>query len=109
MNKEENEYDKHVDFYWSNLLNSLKLFSYSRIELEQLVAPTFDPIFRNNLIDKSLRKELLDFKVQTDQIPSEIWDWDYIEQESQWIEVRKKANNLLNKLGITDRKYNIST
>lgn len=123
--KNEIDYDKNVDFYWSNLINSLKLFSYSRIELESLIEPAFDPIFeleseidyaftpilfetiyRNNLIDNDSKSELLNFKQKTDEIPSQIWDWEFLDVEKKWIEVRKSANELLNKLGITDRKYN---
>ena len=125
MEKEEIEYDKHVDFYWSNLVNSLKLFSCSKNELEKLIEPAFDPIFeleseidyaftpvlfetifRNNLIESKYKTELLDFKQLTDEIPSEIWDWEFLDEEQKWIEVREKANELLDKLGITDRKYN---
>ena len=124
MKKEEIEYDKHVDFYWSNIVNSLKLFSYSKSELEKLIEPAFDPIFeleseidyafipvlfetifRNDLIDNKYKTALLDFKRLTDEIPSEIWDWEFLDEEQKWIEVREKANELLDKLGITDRKY----
>lgn len=45
MKTEEIEYDKYVDYYESNLVNSLKLFSYSKSELEILIEPAFDPIF----------------------------------------------------------------
>ena len=125
MNKEEIEYDKSADFYWSNLINSLKLFSFSKNELENLIEPAFDPIFeleseidyaftsvcfetifRNDLIDIKFKEELLDFKKQTDAIPSKIWDWEFLDVEQNWIEVRTKANELLDKLGIVDRKYN---
>ena len=124
MEQDKIEYDKHVSFYWSNLINALKLFSYSKSDLEELIAPAFDPIFeleseidyaftpvcfetifRNNRINERFKEELLDFKKQTDEIPGEIWDWEFLDKEKQWIEVRKKANELLDKMGIADRKY----
>jgi hypothetical protein len=73
FNKGELEYDKHSDFYYSNLINAIILFSITSTELEILAEPTFNPIFeleteidyaltpvcfetifRNGFIDKSL-------------------------------------------------------
>jgi hypothetical protein len=94
-------------------------------ELEKLAGPVFDPmfeleaeidyaftpvcfesIFRNDLIDNSLKIELLTFKKETDDIPNDIWDWEFIDSHTTWISVRQKANNLLDKLGVTSRTYN---
>ena len=80
VEKGEIEYDKYVDFYYTNLINSLILFSLSSTELEKLDGPTFNPlteleseidyaftpvclntIFRKKLIDKSFKEELLQF------------------------------------------------
>jgi len=121
----ENEYDKYVDFYLSNLVNALTLFSFNRKELEDLIEPSFDPlfeleseidyaftpvcfdtIFRNRLIRPSLKQELLDFKTETDNIPSEVWRWECLNEDEFWLSARKKANDLLDKIGIKDRKYN---
>jgi hypothetical protein len=119
------EYDKHVNFYYQNLINSLILFSYPPEILEKLSEPKFDPlfelesevdyaftpvcfetIFRNGLIDNSLRHELLTFKSEVDDISSEIWDWGYIDKHEKWISTRQKANSLLDKLGVTIRTFN---
>ena len=124
QDNENIEYDKHADFYLTNLINSIVLFSFSKDKLEELVAPTFDPlfeleteieyaftpvcfetIFRNKLIDNAFKNELLDFKKQTDNIPSEIWYWDYIDNNPTWIQVRQSANQLLDKLGVKERTY----
>lgn len=39
VDKEKIEYDKHVDFYYANLINSLILFSLTSKELEKLSGP----------------------------------------------------------------------
>lgn len=125
VDKDEFEYDKHVDFYHTNLINSLILFSLTSTELEKLAGPVFNPIteleseidyaftpvcfdtiFRKGLIDKSYKDELFQFKKWTDDIPSEIWDWEFIDNHETWITTRLKANALLNKLGVTSRIYN---
>jgi len=125
VDKEEIEYDKYVDFYYTNLINSLILFSLTSNELEKLAGPVFNPmteleseidyafmpvcfdtIFRKDLIDKSFKDELLQFKKWTDDIPSEIWDWEFIDNNEIWVTTRQKANALLDKLGITSRTYN---
>jgi len=124
VDKEEIEYDKHVDFFYINLINSLILFSLTSKELEKLAGPVFNPmseleseidyaftpvcfdtIFRKGVIDKSFQEELLLFKKSVDNIPSEIWDWEFIENHEVWITVRQKANSLLDKLGVTNRTY----
>ena len=121
----EAEYDKHVDFYYTNLINSIILFSLTSDKLEKLAARTFDPIFeleseidyaytpvcfdtifRNGIINNSLKTELLEFKKQTDDIPKEIWDWEFLDNHKIWTDIRQKANNLLDKLGVTSRTYN---
>jgi hypothetical protein len=125
VDKDEIEYDKHVDFYYTNLINSLILFSLTSKELEKLAGPVFNPmteleseidyaftpvcfdtIFRKGLIDKSFKNELLQFKKWTDDIHSEIWDWEFIDNHETWIMTRLKANALLDKLGVTSRTYN---
>lgn len=122
---EELEYNKHADFYLTNLVNSLILFSLTKEELEKLSAPAFDPIFeleseidyafspvcfdtifRNKLIDVKYREELIQFKKQTNNIPNDIWDWEFINNHQVWIDIRQKANELLDKLGINGRIYN---
>jgi len=125
VDKEALEYDKNVDFYYSNLINSIILFSLPKVELENLSDASFNPIFeleseidyaytpvcfetifRNNLIDPKFKNELLNFKKEVDDIPKEIWDWDLIDNHNVWIVIRGKANDILNKLGITSRTYN---
>lgn len=125
VDKEEIEYDKYVDFYYTNLINSLILFSLTSKELEKLAGPVFNPmteleleidyafttvcfdtIFRKDLIDKSFKYDLLEFKKWTDDIPSEIWDWEFIDNHETWVTTRQKANALLDKLGVTSRTYN---
>lgn len=119
------DYDKNVEFYFTNLINSIILFALNKTELELLIAPAFDPIFelesevdyaftpvcfetifRNQFIDVKFKAALLNFKQITDEIPSDIWDWEFIETEQNWINVRKKANELLTKMGIKTKKYN---
>lgn len=118
-------YDKYVNFYYTNLINSLILFTLTTNELENLASPVFNPIaeleseidyaytpvcfetiFRNGLINKSFRNELISFKKKIDEIPAEIWNLEFIDNHDTWIEIRKETNELLNKLGITNREYN---
>jgi hypothetical protein len=125
IENDEQEYDSHVDFYYTNLINSIVLFSLTTTELEKLARPTFDPIFeleseidyaftpvcfetifRNGRIDNAFKNDLLSFKKETDAIPTEIWDWEFIDNHETWISLRLKANNLLERLGITSRTYN---
>jgi hypothetical protein len=125
VDKEVIEYDKHVDFYYTNLINSLILFSLTSKELEKLVGADFNPmteleteidyaftpvcfdtIFRKGLINNSFKTEFLEFKKWTDNIPSEIWDWEYIDNQETWITTRQKAIELLDKLGVKSRTYN---
>ncbi|MBD1366012.1 hypothetical protein IDJ77_19520 [Mucilaginibacter sp. ZT4R22] len=123
--QEQLKYDEGVDFYYTNLINAIILFSLTSSELDKLAGPAFDPlfeleseidaaftpvcfetVFRNNAIDDSLKPELLAFKQATDDIPDNIWDWDCIESDPTWKIIRQKANELLDKLGIQDRTYN---
>jgi len=125
VDMEEIEYDKHVDFYYTNLINSLILFSLTSEELEKLAGPVFNPmteleteidyaftpvcfetIFRNGIIDNLLKSELLLFKKWTDDISSEIWKWEFIDIHETWVITRQKANALLDKLDVTSRTYN---
>lgn len=125
LDKEEIDYDKHVDFYYTNLINSLILFSMTSKELDKLAGPAFNPlteleleidyaftpvcfntVFRVGLIDKSFKDELLQFKKWTDDIPSEIWDWEFIDNHETWVTTKLKANALLDKLGVVSRTYN---
>ena len=125
VNMKEGEYDKHADFYYINLINSIKLFSLTTNELEKLAGPEFNPIseleseidyafttvcfetiFRNKLMDEKFKNELLRFKKETDNIPSEIWDWKFIDSHETWILLRQKADDLLNKLNVKNRTYN---
>lgn len=101
---DEIEYDKYADFYYTNLINSLILFSLTSKELQKLAGPVFNPlteleseidyaftpvcfdtIFRKGLIDNSFKSELLSFKKVTDDIPSEIWDWEFLDKHETWI------------------------
>lgn len=127
-NLEENElleYDKSVDYYYTNLINSLILFTYNSDELEQMEIILIDPltelyeemdyaflpvcfetVFRNNVIDDKYKNELLSFKKIVDEIPNEIWDYEFIGVNEKWTEIKNNAENLLNKLGVDTRIYN---
>lgn len=117
-------YDQFVDFYYSNIINSIILFALSEKELEKLAAPAFDPmfeleseidyaflpvcfdtVFRNAKINPSLKQDFLDFKLKTDEVPREIWNWEYLETHEYWISIRTEANRLLDKIGINHRNY----
>lgn len=120
-------YDKHVRFYYTNIVNSLILFTYKSRKLELMASPVFDPmtelyqeleyaytpvcfetVFRKKLIPIIYKQELLRFKTNVDQMPSEIWDWEYLEEHPSWINIRTDAEEILKKMGILHRVYDYS-
>ncbi len=125
LNKEEIEYDKHVDFYYTNIINSIILYTYDTVKLDEMAPILIDPltelyeeleyaftpvcfetVFRVGLIDDSLKGKLLSFKEEVDEIPTEIWDWNFIDNHEIWLATRQKANHLLEALGVTSSTYN---
>lgn len=118
-------YDEHLDFYYSNLINSLILFTYSSEELQKMEPILFDPltelyeeldyafipvlfetIFRNNIINNKHKEELLDFRKQVEEIPNEIWDYPYIGVHPKWKDIQIFAENILHQLNIETRIFN---
>ena len=118
------EYDKNVDFYFTNLINSLVLYTYNSIELEKLAPILIDPltelyeeldyaflpvcfetVFRNEKINIEFKEQLLNFKIQVDQIPNEIWGYEFIDEHEIWKDVKKSAENMLDKLGIDNKTF----
>jgi hypothetical protein len=127
VEKEEIDYNKHVDFYYTNILNSIILYTYDTTKLEEMAPILIDPltelyeeleyaftpvcfetVFRLEVIDNSFKNELLEFKREVDNIPTEIWDWEFIDSHETWKTTRNRANILLDKLGVTTRTYNDS-
>lgn len=125
VEKKELEDDKYVDFYYTNLINSIILFTYNAHKLEEMAPILIDPltelheeleyaftpvcfetIFRLEVIDKTFKDELLEFKKDVDNIPPEIWDWEFIVSHETWQATRNSANVLLEKLGVISRLYN---
>lgn len=125
VGKEEIEYDKHVDFYYTNIVNSIILYTYNSAKLDEMAPILIDPltelyeeleyaftpvcletVFRVGLIDSSLKHELLTFKKEVDEIPKEIWDYESINNHETWTSIRQKSNVLLDKIGVTSRTYN---
>lgn len=125
VEKENIENDKHVDFYYTNIINSIILFTYNSNQLEEmtpiLINPLtelyeeleyaftpvcFETVFRLELINNEFKNELLEFKQEVDCIPTEIWDWEFIDNHETWITIRQKSNILLDKLGVKSRTYN---
>jgi hypothetical protein len=135
-NKKENDLNKmtyrttkieasRVDFYYSNLINSLVLFAASPEYLESLAGPVFNPIseleteldyafipvlfdeiFEKHLLPDSLKLDLLDFKLIVDKTPNGIWTWEHICESTEWQDLRNQANNLLDRIGIKNKVYN---
>lgn len=119
------EYDKNVKFYYTNILNSLILYTYNVEKLDKMTPILIDPltelfeeldyaflpvlfetVFRNKLLDESFKEELLLFKKKVDDIPVELWDWELLDTNEIWIKTRIDAENILNKLNIKTRIYN---
>ncbi|KQT35917.1 hypothetical protein ASG22_02540 [Chryseobacterium sp. Leaf405] len=76
-------------------------------ELDYAFLPVlFETVFRNRLIDESFKEELLNFKKKVDEIPGELWDWEILDTNEIWKDIRTNAETLLNKLNIESRAYN---
>lgn len=122
---EETDYDTHVDFYYTNLINSLILFTYDSVKLNEMASILIDPltelfeelqyaftpvcfdtVVRMGLVTDVLKEELLTFKKEIDDIPVELWEWELLDQHETWLTTRQKATALLDKLGVTSRSYN---
>jgi len=125
VDNENIEYDRHVDFYYTNIVNSIVLYTYDSNKLEEMAPILIDPltelyeeleyaftpvcfetVFRLGVIDSTFKDELLEFKKEVDNIPIEIWDWEFIDRHETWKMTRNRANELLNNLGVTTRTYN---
>ena len=123
--RELEEYDKHVDFYYTNIINALILYTYNEKELDKMAPVLIDPltelyeeldyaftpilfktVFKNNLIDNQLKDILLEFKTKVDNIPNEIWDWEFLDNNETWLSIRREANEILDKLEVKSRTYN---
>lgn len=122
---EMEEYDKNVKFYYTNILNSLILYTYNVEKLDKMTPILIDPltelyeeldyaflpvlfetVFRNKLLDESFKEELLLFKKKVDDIPVELWDWELLDTNEIWAKIRIDAENILNRLNIKTRIYN---
>jgi len=68
----------------------------------------FETVFRNDLIPPILKQELLTFKAKVDQIPNEIWDWEYLDKHPTWLQIKTDAEEILGKMEITHRVYDSS-
>ncbi|MBP2616178.1 hypothetical protein [Chryseobacterium jejuense] len=119
------EYDERVDFFYTNIINALILFTYNVEELNKMTPILIDPltelyeeldyaflpvlfetVFRNKLIEASLKEELLLFKKKIDDTPNEIWDWEFLDAHEFWKNIRLDAEKLLHKMNIETREYN---
>ncbi|MDH4472932.1 MAG: hypothetical protein QE487_10005 [Fluviicola sp.] len=104
---EETDYGKHVDFYFTNVINSLILFTYDSVKLEEMAPVLIDPltelyeelqfactpvcldtVVRMELITDSMKDELLVFKKEIEEIPTEIWEWEFLDQHETWLITR---------------------
>lgn len=104
------EYDKHVDFYYTNIINSLILYTYNVDQLDEMAPILIDPlaelyeeldyafipvlfetVFRNKRINESFKEDLLQFKNNVEDIPVKIWDWDFLDQHETWKNIRLEA------------------
>ncbi len=125
VEKKEMENEKTTNFYFTNIVNSIILYTYDSAKLDNMAPILIDPltelyeeleyaftpvcfetVFREGLIDESLKSELMTFKQEVDDIPTELWDWEFIDNHETWTAIRQKANNLLNKMSVSSRTYN---
>jgi len=119
------KYDQYVNFYYTNLINSLILFTYNTQQLDALTPVLIDPlnelyeelqyaftpvcfetIFRNKKIDSKFKEELLSFKSRVEELPTELWNWELLDENENWKHLKIHDENLLDKLGITSRIFN---
>ena len=126
VEQKEIESNQYVDFYYTNIINSIILFTYDANKLDKMAPILIDPlvelyeeleyaftpdcfetVFSVGLIDRSFENALLTFRKEVDEIPSEIWDWEFVVNHEKWFEIRQKANSLLEQIGVTSRTYNV--
>ena len=117
--------DEQIEYHYSNIYNSLILFANSVDYLKSLDAPAFDPIFElesefdigfsdyslnTNLENQKITQfqfdNLVKFKNKVYNIEPEFWNYESLETNNVWKEIRSDADKLLNELGITRRTYN---
>ncbi|KAA5536720.1 hypothetical protein F0919_03355 [Taibaiella lutea] len=125
IKSESDKYDAHVNFYYTNIINSLVLFTFNAEQLDKMTPVLIDPltelyeelqyaftpvsfetVFRKNLIDLKFREDLLNFKSKVEEMPNEIWDWEFINENKKWKQLRTYADELLSKIGVSSRTYN---
>ncbi len=121
------EYDKHVEFYHSNLVNALLLYTYGESQLDDMhdllgnplhelweeLDYAFTPglletIFRNNVLQHEIKSELIEFKIKVKAIPDELWEWDQLDKNPIWQSIRSEADRLLNIMNVNSRTYDTS-
>ena len=119
--------EEQKQFHYSCLYNALVLFAATPEYLESLAGPVFDPLteiesdfeyafgdyifeqnFKNNFVKEEMRIPLLQFKDQVDALPSNLWTWESLKTDSEWISLRKSADEVLNRIGDKRREYDFS-
>lgn len=114
---------KEKNHFYNCLLNSLVLFACEKEYFESLIGPTFAPLFELETefdyaftpivfengcefgnIKQSLKSRLIYFKEEVDKLPNEIWEWDELYVNKEWIRIRQESKKILKKLGEETRK-----
>jgi len=112
---------------YTNLCDALILFAANFEYLKSIDAPDFDIEFelpsefeiglrieniesleKQNIINKSIKHDILVLRGYLLNIPDAFWMYDELETNPMWNGARELANEILNKLKITNRKYDFS-
>lgn len=112
---------------YKNLYNALVLFASNYDYLMSLDSPTFDVefelgsefdiglsdenvehLFYKRRISQELKDLILEFKELIIAVPDSFWTIEELESNPVWNQVRDQANEILEKLGETDRSYDFS-
>ncbi len=121
----EREYSiKEKAFFYSCLLDSLVLFSSEKEYFESVISPIFKPIFELDTefsyaflpivfenacdygeINEDTKSRLQKFKEAVENLPSEIWRWEALYANNEWLKIRKESISLLEELGEEHRKF----
>lgn len=122
---EQQDTKRDAEIFYTNLTNTLSMFAKTAVDLKKMSAPLFDPLeeiqveldyafspfclqilFKELIPNPDLQNELHSFKSEATMLTPDLWDWNHIESHPTWGTLRKKANALLEKLGVESRDYN---
>lgn len=47
----------------------------------------------------------MNFRNQVEEIPNEIWDYEFIGKDEKWLKIKSKSEEILKKIGVKSRDF----